>query len=315
MSSAMYAIAKSRLKSVSSWTTVDMDEVLQFGDKLYLDIAATVYASNYLQAKELPKRLSSCNTEFNVLQSDPMSGLLYSSSCQPPFVTIDAALQKALCSDDHHGCLVIVSVYVFAVMRSSLKKHYIYDSHCRNARGMACPNGTSVLLEVGSDVQHVLNHINQLARSLGLHLHRHCKFEVVPVRLIPFFPPLPLSTSATSQSASSSTIPPPSSPPPPPLSASATSQSASTRASTRMDKSKCFQDLFHAYRNAYEEKSAQVVQLEVNKIWIDIKTKDNFADVLKAKLQDLYAVARRKKTSLLSFWSKVSPTLYYEHFC
>ena len=121
LSSAMYAIAKSRLKSVSSWTTVDMDEVLQFGDKLYLDIAATVHASNYLQAKELPKRLSSCNTEFNVLQSDPMSGLLYSSSCQPPFVTIDAALQKALCSDDHHGCLVIVSVYAFAVMRSSLK--------------------------------------------------------------------------------------------------------------------------------------------------------------------------------------------------
>ncbi len=74
-----------------------------------------------------------------------------------------------------------------------------------------------------------------------------------------------------------------------------------------MDKNKSFQDLFHAYKKAYSDiKSAQIIQNEVNDVWLKIKKLPNLDEAIQAKINELTAIALRKKSSLLNFWSKVS---------
>lgn len=231
MSNAIYAIAKSKVKPVSSWMTVDVDEVLSFGDKLYLDTAASLNTSMYLLAQELPQKISTCNTEFTLSQSEPMSGLLFNNTSQPPYLSIHDAIHNALCLEGQHdSCLIILSVYTFALLRDcSLNKHYVFDSHSRDAHGMACPNGTSVLMEVGNHALHVVDYINQLARSLGLHLQRQCKFEVVPINVQPLsLPPFIKSSPCGPTSAPPSTSLPSSSLLPPSTSSTSSAPPSST---------------------------------------------------------------------------------------
>ena len=59
MTNALYALALSRSKPISLWSTLDVDEILLAGNNMYLETIARrrPCASGYLQAEELPKQV------------------------------------------------------------------------------------------------------------------------------------------------------------------------------------------------------------------------------------------------------------------
>jgi len=190
MTNALYALAVGKLKLVSS------DEILIAGDTLYLQ-TDTLYLqtvanlnishNHYLLASELPEYISTRSGNFTVMASEPKGGLIFQDSPELPFVTLLSALQYAFDEPDINGCLVILSIYAVSVFFDSTKnQYYVFDSHSRDTSGMSCSNGTSVLMKVGDDTQSVRNYIELLARSLGLHLHRMRKFEVIAMKLACF---------------------------------------------------------------------------------------------------------------------------------
>jgi hypothetical protein len=205
MANALQAIALSRMKPVSSWTTADIDEILNFGDKLYLELNANLNVSRYLFAKELPTRLFIHSVEFTVTQSEPISGLLFKSGeFESSYCSIQEALENALCAQPSNGCLVICSVYGFAIIKSD-NKYYAFDSHSRDASGMSCnKDGRALAIVIGEDVSLVHKFVILLAQSLGLHLHRQCTFEVIPIQMQPVM--LPSLSTGYSISSSSNII-------------------------------------------------------------------------------------------------------------
>ena len=73
-----------------------------------------------------------------------------------------------------------------------------------------------------------------------------------------------------------------------------------------MDKLKLFNDLIESYQNANLEKSKQIVQQEVSKIWSEIKKQVNFIQLANENLQEWTRIGVQNKAKHNLFWSEVS---------
>ena len=49
---------------------------------------------------------------------------------------------------------------------------------------MSNANGRAVVMELGNNCQEVANFLLKLSRSLGLHLHRHSRYELIPIQFV-----------------------------------------------------------------------------------------------------------------------------------
>ena len=72
-----------------------------------------------------------------------------------------------------------------------------------------------------------------------------------------------------------------------------------------MSSNTSYHKLYLAAIDAYPEKTYQVVQGEVTKLWNDIKEKKTTYDV---ELNKLAQKARKNKTKLYDFWSNIPKT-------
>ena len=200
MTNALYSIALSMVTPVSSWLTADIDEILSFGDKMYLDVTAKLGISTYLHAEELPENISVRSSLYTVIQSVIFGELIFNDSSEQPASCILGTIQSAL-SDQYCGCIIILSVYAFSLIRSD-NRYYSFDPHSRDNNGMVNANGRAVVMDLGDDCQDVADFIIKLAKSLGLHMHQQCRYEVIPIQLIS----KSLSDNATEAANSSLTI-------------------------------------------------------------------------------------------------------------
>jgi len=77
------------------------------------------------------------------------------------------------------------------------------------------------------------------------------------------------------------------------------------------DKNKLYQEVFHVFKSAYWEKSAQVVQQEAIAYWLSVRKRDDVSEAVKQKLSELANVRRKATANLYMFWSKAS--ILYKH--
>src|SRR5580692_4674036 len=114
MPNAVVALMLHELKPASTWTLDDLDSVLHHGDKLYLEITKERSISHpYLLANELPQNLSFKGSDFTVVQSQAISGLIFENN-QLPFQNMETALESAL--QQQNNCILILEMYTVAVI-------------------------------------------------------------------------------------------------------------------------------------------------------------------------------------------------------
>jgi len=79
------------------------------------------------------------------------------------------------------------------------------------------------------------------------------------------------------------------------------------------EKGDAFSDLFKGFKEAHPELKAQDVQKKTTLFWNSIKRREDYKEVLKAKMVELKKVANRKKSGLMAFWAKVCirPNYYF----
>jgi len=180
MTNSLYALGLNKLKPVSTWSSDDINEVLSCGDKMYLDIAESRNISRYLYAEELPENVTVQSSVYRVSKLNISGGLLFVQ--KPSTVSLLGALETAL-QDQQSGCIVILSIYAISFIRSN-NGYYCVDSHSRGNDGMSNPKGRAVVMRVGNNCQHAVDFVLKLGRSLGLHMQRLSRYEVIPIQLI-----------------------------------------------------------------------------------------------------------------------------------
>ena len=74
-----------------------------------------------------------------------------------------------------------------------------------------------------------------------------------------------------------------------------------------MDREKLYNKLIKAYTNTFGYKlNGKQIQLDVSKIWKDIKTKSNVEELVNKNILGWKTISLESKSKLLSMWSKVS---------
>lgn len=77
------------------------------------------------------------------------------------------------------------------------------------------------------------------------------------------------------------------------------------------DKHRLYSELYSAFKAAYPNKNAQLLQKEINLFWNNVKAKEDIVEVVGKKLIELTNVKRQQSAKLLTFWAKVCCSLYY----
>ena len=84
-----------------------------------------------------------------------------------------------------------------------------------------------------------------------------------------------------------------------------------------MEKQKFHNQLIVAYTSAHPEKDGKTVQLNVAKIWKDMKNTNNsilLPNAVKKQIQEWNQKNMKKKSNLLNLWTKVYSFILYIMF-
>ena len=84
-----------------------------------------------------------------------------------------------------------------------------------------------------------------------------------------------------------------------------------------MEKQKFHNQLIVAYTSAHPEKDGKTVQLNVAKIWKEMKNTNNsilLPNAVKKQIQEWNQKTMKKKSNLLNLWSKVYSFILYIMF-
>ena len=74
-----------------------------------------------------------------------------------------------------------------------------------------------------------------------------------------------------------------------------------------MDRGKLYNKLIKAYTNTFGYKlNGKQIQLDVSKIWKDMKTKSNVEELVNENILRWKKISIESKSKLLSMWSKVT---------
>lgn len=108
--------------------------------------------------------------QYTLTYHDGYCGTLGRNITEDPFYTLADAITAAQRLSQHNFLLVGSESLSYTSMLINLGPQqgcFVFDSHSRNARGMATADGTSVLVALPS-VHHVADHIHQLSTYLQL---------------------------------------------------------------------------------------------------------------------------------------------------
>jgi len=137
---ALFSIFWSNIRSVSCWTTNDLDKILIEGDRIY----KSLNTQGYLSAEDRPTHIeiSEIISRVNLLD-------LYTGEANlvegHPFLTIPF---NRFGNNNFNTCLMFINSYTLAIFKfDSRDICYLFDSHSRDGRGLSVRDGKSVCLK------------------------------------------------------------------------------------------------------------------------------------------------------------------------
>ena len=170
------------LSNKETFTSQDLDFVLQQGDELYLSVVDTLkkegkFTHNYLELSQLPRQIIVEGWMHNITMLDSMvdvfnTGVLEQEEIHRLYSNVQSALQKSA------TVLVLLGEYAFSLFRDMRGRFVIFDSHSRNVEGLPCADGTSILL-IFNTVSLACHHLVQLAAHFTE--TRSISVEIMPI--------------------------------------------------------------------------------------------------------------------------------------
>ena len=98
MPNSILSIAVNKLKPASLWTSVDLDDILIAGDKIYLEITekASQSSHSYLLAKECPSSVAYKGHQLTFEQSEALYGLIFSDEVELAYVNFSKSTASSI---------------------------------------------------------------------------------------------------------------------------------------------------------------------------------------------------------------------------
>ncbi|KAK3933220.1 Integrin alpha-PS5 [Frankliniella fusca] len=190
---AVAGICKAHVLHPNLWTSLDVDECLMAGNKLF-EKSYELLPSSYSNVMYLrPDELHSCvmfpeiEIKFQVKISDEYYGTSMNNT-----VTVNHGIEN-FCIDDairrflhnfNYGVLTC-QIQCVAILKIGME-YFLFDSHKRGKNGLSdCQNGTAVLMSF-TDINNLVLHLKNLLKC-ALYLPSNtvqcntCQFTIVPI--------------------------------------------------------------------------------------------------------------------------------------
>ncbi|KAK0155666.1 hypothetical protein N1851_001939 [Merluccius polli] len=183
---SLTAVLKSKTKSVWTWDTGDLDDVLIKGTGLYKSLSAqgrikdSVARRGYIAVSELPRRRRMWNCNFAINFAESYAGYVniddYDHALRDVAMPFDEALQRALFGND--ACLLTVCASTCAIVTEGGRFAFV-DSHA--SRRVNQQGERASCVAYFSSVQFLVSFVYDYARSFHVSTP---SFEVTGVKVV-----------------------------------------------------------------------------------------------------------------------------------
>lgn len=173
VANSLTAIVMNQLKDICTWDSVDLDNVLVDGNKLYVTLRNAGKIPRYtncLLVTDLPSTHMLHNREFVINFGQTFTGEVGLNDYDIDFADLSMSLyeslQRVLLTSN--GCFLTLNVNTCAIIKHRNEWiNTVLDSHSRNHDGLVSANRKSLIRfhETFDDMYH--QHIINLARSLN----------------------------------------------------------------------------------------------------------------------------------------------------
>ena len=134
----LFSTVFSVVKNPGHWDKIDIDYVVENGDKTFKEINSP----GYLMFNELPRKINVMTHTFSIDFLDNHSGLLNWRS-------VPGSIIGTNINPSADACLLIIEGKCISITWNK-SYFFLFDSHSRNNLGKVCPNGTSTLMKFKS---------------------------------------------------------------------------------------------------------------------------------------------------------------------
>ena len=167
-------------KSPANWLTVDLNAILDKGDKLYSEVGI----SGHLLITDIPETHE--NIKMNIISAN--SGSLYDGKVDKPYISLVQALE-----DVKDFCFLTIKCYTVSIIKSD--NYYVFDPHSRDTDGMPHGDGSAVLTK-----HKTVNDLIEFLECLGERLSSKSSFVPFEVTIVSLSDILNNSTQCSSSS-------------------------------------------------------------------------------------------------------------------
>jgi len=147
---SLIAIIYDHIEDINLWRCSTLNNILGTGNNLYSTIRSIVRTNDCLLLTEVPAFVSIFDKVYALQYSESVTGSLFLTSNNGPFMTLQNALTELFSQHDYNCCLLTIGINAVAVFRNSelLQSFNIFYSHARDLHGVPHSYGTCTLLNI-----------------------------------------------------------------------------------------------------------------------------------------------------------------------
>ena len=163
---SLTAIIYHHIQDMNLWTSSTLNNILTIGNNLYISIRCSVRTNDYLLLTDVPHIVSICNKVYILEYSESLTGSLFLTSNNGPYMTFQNSLTEAFsnCQLNYNCCLLtIIGINTVAVFKDSEQSFKIFDAHSRDLHGMPHSFGKCTLLTI-EGIENLVSYL-QISRS------------------------------------------------------------------------------------------------------------------------------------------------------
>ena len=135
---ALFSVVLTIVKSPGKWDSIDIDNVLKYGDELYKRLNIDLY----LMFSDLPREIELMRFKFLIEFLDHKVGVINSNSLPGTILDMNSNPQS-------DGFLLIINEKCISVTWNK-RNFFLFDSHSRNNRGITDGEGAASLIKFNS---------------------------------------------------------------------------------------------------------------------------------------------------------------------
>ena len=92
---SLTAIIYHHIQDMNLWTSSTLNNILTIGNNLYISIRCSVRTNDYLHLTDVPHIVSICNKVYILEYSESLTGSLFLTSNNGPYMTLQNSLTEA----------------------------------------------------------------------------------------------------------------------------------------------------------------------------------------------------------------------------